>query len=48
MKKEDFLLIVGSPIITALWCSIFYKRFGRLNLLIWDAVQQKYVKRSLA
>ena len=48
MAKEDFLLIVGSPIVSSLWCSVFYRRFHRLNLLIWDAVEQKYVKRSLA
>ena len=48
MNKDDFLLIVGSPIITGLWMSVFYKRFGILNLLLWDAVRQQYVKRNLS
>ncbi|KKN43309.1 hypothetical protein LCGC14_0704610 [marine sediment metagenome] len=48
MEKEDFLLIAGSSVLSLMWCSIFYKRFGHLNLLIWDAVEQKYVKRSVS
>ena len=42
MKKDDWLVLAGNSFVCSLCCSIAYQRFGKLKLLIWDAVERSY------
>lgn len=47
MDKNDALLIMGNPVVNSLCCAKFFKKFNCLNLIVWDAVGQCYVKRNI-
>ena len=44
---EDWLLISGSGIVSALAVKALSERFPKIRLLIWDAVQRSYKTRII-
>lgn len=46
-SKEDLIVITGLSVMNALACSLFAMKHKRLNLLLYDASGDKYVKRTL-
>jgi|ETNvirnome_2_300_1030623.scaffolds.fasta_scaffold06632_5 hypothetical protein len=42
MQEQDWLVLAGNSFVCSLCCSVMYKRFGKLKLLIWDAVERSY------
>ncbi len=44
---EDYWLVSSLPILNAIGCTILHERTGVLNLLLWHAEQQRYVKRTV-
>ena len=50
-SPEDFILHSGPGVMSAVACSIFAAKHGRLNLLIWRGEEfgkQRYVQRRLS
>lgn len=45
--EEDYILMSGLTSLCIVACSLFVKKFGRLNLLMFDPDEQKYLERSL-
>ena len=46
-KEDDLIVITGLSVMCALACSIFAMKHRRLNLLLFDAAKDGYVKRSV-
>ena len=50
-KPEDFILHSGPGVMSAVACSMFANKHGRLNLLLWRGEEngkQRYVQRRLS
>lgn len=44
---EDFIIISGLSVMCSIACSLFVLKHRRLNLLLFDAATEKYVKRTV-
>lgn len=44
---EDYIIITGLTVMCSIACTLFALRHKRLNLLLFDAAGDKYVKRVL-
>ncbi len=42
MNENDWLVLAGNSFVSALCCSIAYRKFSKLKLLVWDAVAREY------
>jgi hypothetical protein len=48
MQKEDYLILVGNVLPSAIATSIAMENFGMVNILLFDAKNLTYVPRLLA
>ena len=48
MTTDDWLIISGNPVVSSLVCSLVAQRFGKINLLLWDARNRAYVPRKVS
>jgi hypothetical protein len=46
-EPDDFIVISGLSVMCSLACAIFAMKHSRLNLLLFDAATEKYVKRTV-
>jgi len=46
-KEDDFIVITGLSVMCSIACVIFAMKHKRLNLLLFDAASDKYIKRSV-
>ena len=46
-QENDYILLSGHIILNVLATSIMLTRFGRVNLLLWQAKEHKYMPREL-
>ena len=46
-SPDDYLLITGLSVMCSIACSLFVLKHRRLNLLLFDAASEKYVKRTV-
>jgi hypothetical protein len=46
-EPEDFIIISGLSVMCSLACSLFVLKHRRLNLLLFDAATEKYIKRKV-
>lgn len=46
-NPDDLIVITGLSVMCSLACSIFARKHGRLNLLLYDASGDKYVRRTV-
>jgi hypothetical protein len=46
-NPEDYIVITGLSVMCSIACVIFALKHKRLNLLLFDAAGDKYVKRSV-
>lgn len=44
---EDYIVVTGLSVMCSLACVLFAMRHKRLNLLLFDAATEKYVKRTV-
>ena len=44
-EESDYLLLTGLTVLASVACAIFARRFGRLNLLLWDG--KRYIPRTI-
>ena len=47
MKSTDLILIAGNSFVASLVCAYVIKRFGILNVLIWDHNERSYTLRTV-
>lgn len=45
---EDLLLLAGNAVANGLATLAFYRRFNRVNLLVFDAVERRYQEKEVA
>jgi len=48
MTKDDYLLISGNSVIACIASSIVFNKFKKINMLIFDAREHKYLSRVIA
>ena len=48
MTKNDYLLISGNSVIASLASSIVFNKFKKINMLIFDAREHKYLPREFS
>lgn len=46
-KPEDYIVVTGLSVMCSLTCVLFALKHRRLNLLLFDAATEKYIKRTL-
>lgn len=46
-QSDDYIVITGMSVMCSIACALFALKHKRLNLLLFDAVTEKYVKRTL-
>jgi hypothetical protein len=46
-QKYDFIVITGLSVMNAIACTIFGRLHGRLNLLMFDSENDRYIRREL-
>ena len=44
---NDFFLVFGRVLNVSMAISFAFRRYGRLNLLIWSAIEQQFIIRTL-
>lgn len=48
MTKDDYLLISGNSVIACIASSLVFNKFKKMNLLIFDARENKYLSRKVS
>ena len=46
-QPDDYILITGLSVMCSIACTLFALRHKRLNLMMFDAASEKYIKRSI-
>ncbi len=47
-KEDDYLMIIGAPLVNAIAFTYLMGAFGRVNLLLFDARTRRYCARTLS
>ena len=48
ITEDDWVIISGNPVVSSLVCSLIIQKFGKMNLLLWDARNRNYVPRKVS
>lgn len=47
-KEDDYLVIIGAPIVNAICFTYLMGLFGRVNMLLFDARTRRYCVRTIS